>query len=325
MTADIVSPAVEIPRDRWGRPMVVPPTGGKPVAYTRCTTFVDCLEDKFNLQKWEKRMVAIGLTLRPDLLLAASACRDDKSKLDTVCDQAKEAAQGSASATTGTALHALTEQHDRGLDVGPIPDTARADLNAYVQATAGLEHLGIEEFVVHDGLQIGGTFDRLVRYQGETFIADLKTGSVDFGMGKIAMQLAVYAHCVRYDARTHERSPLADVDRKRAIVIHLPAGAATCRLLWVDIAAGWEGVQVARAVREWRKRKDFSEELTSAAVDSIPPEPTAPTLLEQIANAADVDTLTDLWRANAHEWTAFHTEAAATRKAQLARPGGEAA
>src|SRR4051812_961950 len=196
MTIDIVSPPVEVPRDRYGRPLVVPNTGGKPVPYTRCTTFVDCLEDKFNLQKWEKRMVALGLADRPDLLLAAAAHRDDKNKLNEICDNAKEAAKASASATTGTALHALTEQHDRGQTLGVLPADAKADLAAYVAATEPFEHLGIEEFVVHDGFKIGGTFDRLVRYNGQTYIADLKTGSVDFGMGKIAMQLAVYARSV---------------------------------------------------------------------------------------------------------------------------------
>jgi hypothetical protein len=153
-------------------------------------------------------MVALGLADRPDLLLAAAAHRDDKNKLNDICDQAKEAAKASASATTGTALHALTEQHDRGQTLGVLPADAKADLDAYIAATEPFEHLGIEEFVVHDGFKIGGTFDRLVRYNGEVYIADLKTGSVDFGIGKIAMQLAVYAHSVRYDPATHLRSSL---------------------------------------------------------------------------------------------------------------------
>lgn len=37
---------VELPRDRFGRPMVMPPSGkGKRIPYRRCTTFVGCLDD----------------------------------------------------------------------------------------------------------------------------------------------------------------------------------------------------------------------------------------------------------------------------------------
>jgi glycine betaine/proline transport system substrate-binding protein len=39
-------------------------------------------------------------------------------------------------------------------------------------------------------------------YSPLTYIADLKTGSVDFGAGKIAMQLAVYSRSVFYDHQT---------------------------------------------------------------------------------------------------------------------------
>src|SRR5689334_2925212 len=73
--SDFTTPAPQVPRDRWQRPLVVPPKGGKPVAYTRCTTFVGCLEDTFNLSRWQQRMVALGLNDRPDLLLAVAAHR----------------------------------------------------------------------------------------------------------------------------------------------------------------------------------------------------------------------------------------------------------
>ena len=42
-------PHTDIPRDHWNRPLVVPPGGGNPVPYTRCTTFIDPLEDQYNL------------------------------------------------------------------------------------------------------------------------------------------------------------------------------------------------------------------------------------------------------------------------------------
>jgi len=58
---------VEIDRDRYGRPLVVPPNGGKPVAYTRATTIANSLDDASALTAWKMRMAAIGLTTRPDI------------------------------------------------------------------------------------------------------------------------------------------------------------------------------------------------------------------------------------------------------------------
>jgi hypothetical protein len=313
MSIDFASPKVEIPRDRYDRPMVVPPTGGKAVAYTRCTTYVDCIEDKFKLQQWEKRMVATGLSLRPDLLLAVAAHRNDKDKLDEICGQAKEAAEASAAATTGTALHSLTEQYDRGLlDITKVPAAYRPDIEAYARATEGVEHLHIESFTVHDGFKVGGTPDRVVTYEGRNYIWDLKTGQVDFGALKIAMQLAMYSRSVMYDPATHERTPLPKVDQEWGIVAHLPAGEGTCRLLRVDIRAGWEVVQVARAVRENRKRRGLMEELTAAT--SLAPEPT---LLDLIDVAASEDDLYALYQRHFGEWTDEHTRAAGAKKAQL--------
>ena len=74
------SPITPIPRDRFGRPLVVPPAARSPSPYTRCTTYVDALEDKFGLQKWMMRMTAVGLSQRQDLLLAVAANRDDKER-----------------------------------------------------------------------------------------------------------------------------------------------------------------------------------------------------------------------------------------------------
>ena len=33
--------ASAVPRDRYDRPLIRPPDDGKPVPYTRCTTYVD--------------------------------------------------------------------------------------------------------------------------------------------------------------------------------------------------------------------------------------------------------------------------------------------
>lgn len=306
-----------IQRDRYGRPMVIPPDGGKPTAYTRCTTYVGALEDTYNLEKWKMRMTALGLTERPDLALSVAAFRDDKDKLNEICDQAVEAAKAGAAANTGTALHELTDQWDRGvLDIAKVPATHRPDIEAYRDVTRDLTITQIEQFGVHDGLKIGGTWDRIVQHKGKPYIADLKTGAdLKYGMGKIAMQLAVYAHCRAYDPLTGTRTDI-DVDQERAIIIHLPAGTGKAFLHRVDIAAGWEAVQVATQVRAWRARKNLSERFEYAKAPD--PEPDAD-LMWQISTAVDVTELRALWATNngTGKWTAAHTVAAKARQEKL--------
>lgn len=254
------TPGDPIPRDRWGRPLVVPPDGGKPVGYTRATTFAGTVEDTYNLGRWQMRMVATGLALRPDLLMAAFAAIGDKRALNEICQQAIDAAEGRKAANVGTAIHSLTEKVDRGEELGPVPEEFLADLRAYWKATKRLEVARIENFVVVDSMKVGGTFDRLVKFEGEHFIADVKTGSLDWAALKIAIQLALYSRGVLYDHATKERTPLPEVNQERGIVIHLPAGTGTCELKWIDLAAGWEAAQLAKNVRGFRARKDLLSE-----------------------------------------------------------------
>jgi hypothetical protein len=249
----------QIERDGKDRPRVMLPDG-KRATYARCTTYVGCLEDQYRLQLWQQRMVAIGLADRPDLLVSVAAHRNDREALDGLVVHAREAARATAAARTGTALHALAEQHDRGEPVSAPPAYA-PDIAAYVEATRHLESVMIEQFCVNDRLKVAGTFDRLVRYvdpdgKAGHYIADIKTGSIDFGHLKHAMQFAMYANSTPYDIPTHERFAYPDdTSLTKAILIHLPQGEGRCDLYWVNISDGWEAVKIATAVRAWRNRK----------------------------------------------------------------------
>src|SRR4029077_1611195 len=125
------------------------------------------------------------------MLPSAEVPGDVKEKANGICEQAMEAALARAGATTGTALHEMTRTLDSGRDPGLVPDDARRDLDAYAKATAPLTSLFIEHPMVRDDLQIGGTPDRIVELGGQVYIADLKTGRVDYAALKIAMQLSV--------------------------------------------------------------------------------------------------------------------------------------
>lgn len=249
--------ATVIERDRYGRPMVMPPKGKKKVAYTRATTIANSLDDASALVAWKMRMAALGLTTRPDLLLAISAAGEDKMAINAYIEEAMDAAGASKAANIGTAIHALTERLDLGQELGTVPDQWLPDIRAYEEATKILNKVYIEQFCVLDKFKIAGTPDRLVEYKGELFIADLKTGRIDHPTN-IAMQLAIYAHGLPYDVDTATRGNWGDVNKEKAIIVHLPAGTGACKLVFVDIAEGWKGVQYAMKVRKWRDQKGLA-------------------------------------------------------------------
>ena len=261
--------------DRYGRYLITPADGGKPVAHTRATTWASTNDDQHNLTKWKLRTAANGIARRPDLLAGiVAAAEDDRSTVDRIVNQALEAGGSSTAANTGTALHKMTERVDRG-EVFEIPEPHKSDVEAYsaALAEAGVTVDLIELVGICAELGVAGTFDRIVTFQGQRYIADLKTGrSLDYSWSTIAVQLALYAHASTiYDVATGTHSPMPEVDQERAIVLHLPAGSATCTLHWVDIEAGWQGALLAGKVRAWRKVKGLGHPLE--AVVTPPAEP----------------------------------------------------
>lgn len=298
MTAQLHN--TEIPRDRFGRPLVVPPgRGSKRVAYRRTTTFVGCLDDMNGLMKWKARQVAYGMGQRKDLVLAAAAADpSDKRLLGEIAEKATEHAMSSAGATTGTALHSFTERLDRGQPLGHVPDPYPADLDAYRKATEGIEWVGIECFRVHDEWQIAGTADRIGRNaNGRLQVYDIKTGSIDYPH-KMAMQLAMYARMTPYDIATDTRGEPEGVDLNTGIIIHLPAGEGRCDLYEINIAKGWGACLLARKVWSWRGVKDLTHRVgddrnsTWEKSNSDTPPPTWESLIEA---AVSRDELRIIW------------------------------
>jgi hypothetical protein len=248
---------VEIDRDRYGRPLIIPPTGGKAIAYTRATTIANSLDDASALTAWKMRMAAIGLTTRPDILLSITAAQDDKMAVNSLIEDAMEVAGANKAANIGTAIHSFAERLDLGQDLGIVPPQWAPDVKAYEHATKILNNKFIEQFCVLDKFKIAGTPDRVVEYKGELFIADIKTGRVDHP-NNISIQLAIYANGLPYDAATATRGTWGEVNKEKAIIIHLPAGTGTCKLMWIDIKEGFKGLQFAIKTRKWRDQKGLS-------------------------------------------------------------------
>lgn len=250
-------------------------------AWTRATTVANTLEDRFGLEKWAKRNVALGMGLRQDLVAYAASCTpEDKGTLDGIVKQAEDAAKSKMGANLGSALHAFTERVDRGEDFNVIPPWDE-DIAAYravmVKAQVEVDPAWVERVVVVPAIKTAGTLDRIVTVNGERYIADVKTGSIDYNTS-IAVQLAIYAgasHVWKGDAASVPRDgwgryklpdpteepdayeAMPEVNRDRALVIHLPAGTGSCFLHWIDIDSARHAVRTAIWVRSWRKRKDL--------------------------------------------------------------------
>lgn len=270
---------VEVPRDRWGRPEIVPPSGGPAVPYTRVSTLAKSLDDTSNLMSWKQRVTAVGLAKRRDLLTGVSGLLASgadpvsdwpaKRDLNRLCKDAAEAGGSSTAATTGTGWHSFTEALDRGMALADIfaDEDTLTRLAQYQAATTHLEVLDIETFVVNDTLKTAGTFDRLVRLpDGRVVVADLKTGKSDADYPlSVTVQIATYAMGKRYDPATGQRNLLhADLDPTVGLLIHLPQKGDGCRVYELDLTAGWEAAQVAAQVHRIRKIKadELRKELT---------------------------------------------------------------
>lgn len=255
----------DVPRDRYDRPLIHVPGRDKLVPYARCTTFVDCIEDKSALSAWGKRMVLVGAARDPHLIAQARGLdpqnTSDKRTLNQLAERAAAVAGSNTKRDHGTYLHHLSGYIDRGepLPTGTTQDVA--DMAAYKAATVHLDVVHVERLVVVDALTVAGTPDRISHYEGPgphgtpvagNLITDLKTGSVDHGGLRMAMQLAVYSRGEFYDHTTGTRSPLPDVNQHWGLIIHLPAGTGQCTVYWIDLALGWQAATVARQVRQLR-------------------------------------------------------------------------
>lgn len=326
---DTPAAAQEPKRDRWGRYLLPDPESGKEKAWTRATTWASTVADTYGLTQWQLRMVAKGIAMRRDLYaLAAATPVEDRKTFDRLVNDAKEAAAASSGANLGTALHAFTERVDRG-EVVDAPDPWQADVDAYraamVTNKVTVHRQWIERITIVRDLSVAGTFDRIVTVDGVNLIADVKTGKdLAYSWGEIAIQLAIYAHAdAIWNDRTGTYEPMPDVDRSRAIVMHLPVGQGWCQLHEVDITAGWEMARTCATVRDWRKRRDLAAPLGQVTVG----DPLAKvrersnTLGARITAAASVADLEALWVANATTWTPVHTAAAAARKKALLSTG----
>lgn len=259
-------PQPEVKRDRYGRYVLKHPTKNLRGALSRCTTVVKASADTYALGEWQKGNVARGLSRRPDLLAMAASMSPGDRRMGKLVKDAEEAGGGSEAANLGTALHGFTEAIDRGGRLADVPENHRDDVIAYRQEMIRQQLTVVPEAIERvtmtsrwDG--VAGTFDRIYRLDDGTYvIGDLKTGKVGYDPKEMFAQLAVYAEGVNevgvYDvaAERWERLPF-DVRTDLGLIVHLPAGEATCTVYLADLEAGRHHVEFCASVRRHRKLK----------------------------------------------------------------------
>lgn len=268
-----------IKRDRYGRYIIPDPETGKERAWTRATTWAKTISDTYRLHLWQERMVAKGLTMRPDLF-ARVQTTDERDEIDKICQEAKAAAGSKVGANLGTALHSLTEKRDRGEEIRSMPDLLRSSVDSY-SATLKRHHMYpipeyIERVIIVPELGVAGRLDRIMENTapvgkwdepGSLFIGDVKTAAnIGYSWLEVSIQLAIYAHAAFiWDFVNQKFEPFPVVDQDEAIVMHMPvpesANAGYTDLYRINIRQGWEYAQLAGEIRKARADKSLAVRL----------------------------------------------------------------
>lgn len=208
--------------------------------------------------------------------ITSAAWSEFKKALDKLGDEVFEVGGGREKAAKGTDIHelcalAVAEGIDAvgdKLTAGEITPADLADVEAFLAALKklGAKIIAVEKVVVIDELKVAGRLDYILivtlpgMTRGTRLVADLKTGRVDLGPGKIAQQLDMYSSGKGYDEASGDREDLK-LSRTKALLFHLPAGSAKCSVHVVDLGAGRFGNKLAGEVRAWRNTSKKSIDL----------------------------------------------------------------
>ncbi len=253
----------------------------------------------------------------PDVQERTVYVGDWKTKL-AIADRAHELAGGNVGRDAGHHIHAASEQYDRGV---PLEEVCQRfplydrEIRAYAKAkqVLGFEtntklierviantQLGQDLFDKFGYLDprtekpyvFGGTFDRIVRYQGRLVVLDLKSGKdVRKKLVSIANQMALYAYAAgMFNYQTDGYDPMPDeLDREIAYILHVPFDSeqSAAELIPVDIRKAWEESlpECARAMAE--QEKSYNDAFLVGEAEKVAyPAPPAPETTESAAPSA---------------------------------------
>lgn len=257
-------------RDRWGRPLLLPPGCGEEdrTWYSRASSLSDYASGvKTGLETWKRRHAAIGIARREDLAAMIAALpetgkdkKDDQvtnAQLDGYIEEALIASGAPAKANWGTAVHGFTTD---GVDASHAPERMRADIEAYERELArlGIRPVLDEVFTANEELRVAGTFDHLYLLpDGRVVVGDKKTG-IDSPLDA-AIQMSCYAYGDVYDWRTDERESMESVagsfgtfDPSVGLHVHIPRGEGRCVIKALDLQHAFRLAKHAAVLRDAR-------------------------------------------------------------------------
>lgn len=234
--------------------------------------------DSFTIEQWQKRQVAIGMTLDPTFAERVAMDLENRETIQTVCEEAANLAKANSRAQRGTQRHRVLELMLLGRHDQFITDQQRADavvlqrtLDAY-----GLEPIPdrVEQFVAWPDNGVVGRYDAYLYHHacGMPVLCDLKGGenAVKYPHST-AVQLWLYRNAPHTSARIER-------DGDKSVVTEwttMPEGAATdfayviycddhhdVGELWkIDLEAARRGGELALEIVDWRKRHDYGRAL----------------------------------------------------------------
>ena len=149
------------------------------VRYGRPSSLGKQIENTYNLQRWNERQLAHGMTCEDDELTSRLVALGELERdtnpwndaADAVIARAKKVADANIAAERGTHMHAVVEDDsvernwvvraEAGEDMGLPTAVQEAMLEAYrlMLIAYGLRVLCVERRVVHDGWRQAGTLD----------------------------------------------------------------------------------------------------------------------------------------------------------------------
>ena len=208
------------------------------VRYGRPSSLGKQIENTYNLQRWNERQLAHGMTCEDDELTSRLVALGELERdtnpwndaADAVIARAKKVADANIAAERGTHMHAVVEDDsvernwvvraEAGENMGLPTAVQEAMLEAYrlMLIAYGLRVLCVERRVVHDGWRQAGTLDAVcvlerditfmlpdgeavILAEGTIVVLDLKTGKLYDAKGKSKIDAGYWhSYCVQIAA-----------------------------------------------------------------------------------------------------------------------------
>lgn len=288
-----------IKRGPWGKPYVTRDFGpldwpdgvDKPLnghLYDRPSDISGNLDTKENLSPYHQCQAVTGLMLDKALATQFKALvaehgiftwRNAKQEAKALLKAARNAGGEEYVSGMGSGFHRYAHLRDIGQEVDVNLTTAALEpwLDCYQEAMESrFEVLDDECFIVCDDLEdpdgpgdikCAGNFDRLLRDKvtGEVVIGDIKTGATDNEWAmKPTIQIAIYAHGVRYEQETGRRWPIhEDISLTKGVLIHVPmagGGDPCCDIYPLDLEEGWRLAQLSMDITRSRKMRVYKKD-----------------------------------------------------------------